>query len=284
MELETLGSDLEVFLKKKGSIISAENKVGGTKEEPLDLENGVSVQEDNVMAEFNVNPATSKEEFLGNVNNALFQLRSHVSPLELDLSASYKFPDKYLNTEQAMEFACDPDESAWGLTEGGAPDPDDPLRTCGGHIHLGYLDPEMDEEQARNSRINITKLLDLYIGVPSVIIGDLSDQERVKFYGKPGRFREKEYGLEYRTVSNFWIRSNELIRWIFDAASKAVQDTYQFMIKNPGSVDILEQYDSLRIRGAIENFDRELAEEIADIYNLIIPSQYEDKEKQKVNQ
>lgn len=282
MELETIGSDLEVFLKKKNKLVSAEGKVGGTKEEPLELDNGVSVQEDNIMAEFNVVPATSKKEFLANVNNALFQLRSRVDPLEVSILGSGKFTKKEILTEQAMEFGCDPDVSAWGVENTSMPDPEDPLRYCGGHIHLGYLDLEMDKESIEISRVIITRLLDLYIGIPSIVIGDQSDKNRNKYYGEPGRYRDKEYGLEYRTVSNFWARSNKLIGWVYEMSSRAVREAGEFMRDNPGSTDILDRYDSLRVREAINTFDQEFAQTIADSFELNIPK-HEDK-KEEVHQ
>ncbi len=39
--------------------------------------------------------------------------------------------------------------------------------------------------------------------MPAIILD--KDKVRTRNYGKPGNFRPKPYGMEYRTLSNFWI-------------------------------------------------------------------------------
>lgn len=63
--------------------------------------------------------------------------------------------------------------------------------------------------------------MDLHLGVPSLVLD--KDTERRKLYGKAGAFRPKPYGVEYRTLSNFWIWSEENIKWAWDQTNKAIQ-------------------------------------------------------------
>ena len=56
--------------------------------------------------------------------------------------------------------------------------------------------------------------MDYAIGVPSVLID--SDKARRRLYGKAGSMRHKPYGVEYRTLSNFWLNSDELTSWVYD--------------------------------------------------------------------
>ncbi len=265
MNLETVGTDIEVFLKAEDVIISAEGKIRGSKDDPKFLEREVSLQEDNVMAEMNVKPAESSDELVENVNDAFFQLKDHTS-YDVDLKASHEFSQNALSSEQALEFGCDPEKDAYGV-EPEDPDPFNPLRSCGGHIHIGYIGMEDTKEEIKRSRIILTKLLDLYIGIPFVIIGDSSDRERSEMYGAPGRFRGKKYGLEYRTPSNFWIRDSKRIEATFNNVQKAVDHLIEFMGED-NSTEPFSSYDSKRIYEAILYFDKELAKEIANDFNL----------------
>ena len=73
------------------------------------------------------------------------------------------------------------------------------------HIHIGYDNPD------KETNFNIIKQMDLYLGVPSIILD--THAERRQLYGKAGCFRHKKYGVEFRTLSNFWLFSPELILW-----------------------------------------------------------------------
>jgi hypothetical protein len=56
--------------------------------------------------------------------------------------------------------------------------------------------------------------LDWIVGLWTVIID--SDTARRERYGKAGAFRPKRYGLEYRVPSNFWLKSDDLKRIMFN--------------------------------------------------------------------
>ena len=84
-----------------------------------------------------------------------------------------------------------------------------------GHIHIGFANPD------DNMAIDLVRYMDLYLGVPSVIMD--SDLLRKKVYGTAGRFRITSYGVEYRVLSNFWLASEELMRWAFSQTQEAIK-------------------------------------------------------------
>ena len=53
------------------------------------------------------------------------------------------------------------------------------------------------------------KLLDVFLGVPSVIIDP--DKERRKLYGRAGAFRLTKYGFEYRTLSSYMMSKDSIL-------------------------------------------------------------------------
>lgn len=216
----SIGCDPEMFVRDIDTkeLFPCIGILGGTKEAPIPVNNG-AVQEDNVMAEFNVTPATSADEFVSNIMSVRKQIRVLLKAFNLEehIIGSAHFPMNKLTHPQALVFGCEPDYNAWtghqNPRPGGAPAT---LRTAGGHIHVGN-ELVVDAPEA------FVQLLDLLIGVPSVIFDQ--DSERRQLYGKAGAFRFKPYGAEYRTVSNFWIKEVESIKWVYKQVSTAVTIT-----------------------------------------------------------
>ena len=140
-----IGADPEVFLRDAAeNLVASCGKIGGTKQVPmpLDLGDGFAVLEDNVALEYNIPPSASKEQFVNTINRAMNYLSDMVGRQSLHFSkeSAASFPVWELMHPAAREFGCDPDYSAW---DNGArnkpPKADDPnLRSCGGHIHVGY--------------------------------------------------------------------------------------------------------------------------------------------------
>jgi hypothetical protein len=50
-----------------------------------------------------------------------------------------------------------------------------------------------------------------------------NELRRRTMYGRAGACRFKTYGVEYRTLSNAWLNSPELIKWVFRAAKRGVE-------------------------------------------------------------
>lgn len=216
----TLGADVEFILRNKsGNLRSVEGLIGGTKKDPVWFETG-NLQEDNVLAEMAINPAKTKKEWISNLNKLKRTLSAKFKPvnLKIDISASAIYPEELLCTPQAKEFGCSPDYDAWELAINDPPECNTNLRSAGGHIHIGI--PNYDPESVIQA-FHLTRWLDIYLGVPSVLLDD--DSQRRTLYGKAGSFRPKPYGLEYRTLSNFWVKNNRLMSWVWDQVHKAYE-------------------------------------------------------------
>ena len=212
-----IGSDPETFLQSKtGEFISSVGLIGGSKDEPMPIGDGCSVQEDNVTVEFNTPPTNDVKEFVRVINYNLNWITKRAAELGLAVinTPSARFSDEQLDTKGAQTFGCEPDFNAWRAGDAN-PRPrtqDASLRSAGGHIHIEA--PELD-------KLELVKAMDLFVGAQMVEFD--KDTERRKLYGKAGAFRPKEYGVEYRTASNAWLQSDELKEWAFNQTQKAVQ-------------------------------------------------------------
>lgn len=207
----TIGADPELFMHDgNGKIIPACGQVGGTKDKPLPLKKG-AMQEDNVLVEFNIDPAHSEDEFIDNLRTVIGQL-----PVPVATNCTHVFKLDLLKQfgQQAMEFGCDPDYNAYTLTQNTPPNPEavGGLRTAGGHIHIGGL-----------SGLQIP----LSVIVMDMLMGNTlrdrvrGEKERAQMYGGAGSYREKPYGAEYRAVGNFWLKDERLARWAYQCAVAA---------------------------------------------------------------
>jgi hypothetical protein len=120
----------------------------------------------------------------------------------------------------AVELGCDPDFNAWD--HGAANEPPDmfqPLRTAGGHLHIGW---NVDEREHQIKAMALVKQLDCFLGLWSLRL-DTNGALRRSLYGKAGAFRLKPYGVEYRVLSNFWMFHQPLTRAIGERAIRAVE-------------------------------------------------------------
>jgi len=251
-----LGCDPEAFLKDvQGTLRSSIGKIGGSKvcPMPLPLGTGYCVQEDNVALEFNIPPAEGRSQFVDSITKTLNFLSEEVKMMygyHITTESAASFPAEELLDPNALVFGCDPDYNAWTGQINPKPKAADPnLRSCGGHVHVGC-------GKAVDGR-KVIQMMDLHLGVPSVLMdkGDL----RKQLYGAAGAYREKSYGVEYRTLSNFWIFDGKTIGWVWDNTSRAVDAVEHLAISND---------DSVKIVSAINNNDKALAAQLVDQFGL----------------
>lgn len=247
IENVTIGADPELFLEKDGQIISAEGLIGGTKHEPLAIsEEGHFIQEDNVMAEFNIPPCATAEEMIYNIGfvKDYLEILASMNGAKLNYSASAMLAPEFLNTPQAKEFGCMPDYNVYKKSTNPSPKKNTKLRSCGGHIHIGFKDPDQKSSE------DVVLAMDAVLGLKSLFID--TDDRRREMYGKAGSFRFKSFGVEYRTLSNFWIATDELIKWAFDNTIKAIE------LVNSGGIEQIKSF-STDIETAINENNKELA-------------------------
>jgi hypothetical protein len=254
----SIGCDPEVFVRDSGGdIVSAIGLVGGTKEAPKPVQRG-AVQEDNMLAEFNIDPAYTVEHFVHNINTVISELEGILDGKTVEVKASHHFTKDAIQDggRQALEFGCDPDFNCWTLKPNNKPSPFTTMRTAGGHVHIGYDNP------SEVKSANIARMCEYYLGLPSVLIDN--DSERRNLYGCSGAFRFKPYGLEYRVLSNFWIATDELKEWAFNEAQRCVADVALL----PQLQEVLSQEELSRI---INEGDRKAAEYYCEKLGILIP-------------
>lgn len=219
-----IGSDPELFIinTKTDKVVSSIGLIPGKKKAAFRAKGmpvGYGIQTDNILAEFNIPPVKKAADFVHHINYMKNYIRDFVKSKDPDLDircvASQHVPQDQLQGEEACEFGCDPDYNAY--TESVNPKPcgeETDLRSAGVHIHISYNNPNIQQS------IRLVKCMDLFLGVPSVILDP--DRERRQLYGKAGCFRIVRYGVEYRTMSGYFISSNELISFLFEQTMKAI--------------------------------------------------------------
>lgn len=254
----TIGCDPEVFVSHGDTIISGIGIVGGSKNDPRPVECG-TLQEDNVLAEIGITPAATEDEFVTYVTTVLSQLRSHLKQhddmMDFKIVSSHEMDDFFLQDARAMQFGCEPDFNAYTGLANPKPEATTNLRTAGGHIHIGYDITEVSQQ-------DVIKVCDVLIGLPSVIFD--GDATRMKLYGKPGAYRPKPYGVEYRTPSNYWLQSENYMRWIFRQAKRAVE-----CAKDTQFMEIVNAHAVATTR-AISRADRPLAEQLCAYFGVAV--------------
>lgn len=109
----------------------------------------------------------------------------------------------------------------------------------------------------------IIPILDVVLGNTCVLLNRSNGAiERRMIYGKAGDFRYTPYGLEYRTLSNFWLRSYPIMSFVFGMARTALQivaDSIDY--DNDAEKRILKAIKFSRIERAINRNDFKLAQD-----------------------
>lgn len=226
MENYTIGADPELFIidETTNSVVSSIGLIPGKKGEPYvaeDMPKGFGLETDNILAEFNIPPCTTKEAFINNIEYMKSYIRSFVKKVNPNLGilceASQMVPADQLKSKEAKEFGCSVDFNAY--TESANPKPKGTstnLRSAGLHIHVGYENPNVDES------LRYIKRMDVTLGAPSIIFDQ--DSKRRSLYGKAGAFRLTPYGFEYRVLSSKMMSTPELLGFVWSGIEMALDD------------------------------------------------------------
>ena len=228
----TIGCDPEFFLedKKTGKVVSAHPHIPGTKERPHVLCGGGTVQLDGIACEIGINPAATSSGFRYGLEDALFGVKKILKNKNLDFNFNFSpavfFDKEYYEKEippRCKTLGCDPDRDAYrdgAINTFPVVDMNDPrgiMRTGAGHLHFGWTEKKTTEDvEHLKDCLQLTRNLDLAFGYFERKWD--FDTDRRKMYGKPGCFRVKPYGMEYRSLSNAWLGQPDLWEDIYRTA------------------------------------------------------------------
>lgn len=259
-----IGSDPELFIinTKTNKVVSSIGLIPGKKGQAWvdpSWKKGYGLETDNVLAEFNIPPATTCEEFVDSMEFMKNFIDKFVKSKNPDYGIMHKasaiVDDDQLQSDEAKEFGCSVDYNIY--TEAPNPKPcgeTTNVRSAGVHIHCSYA--------KRNQRksIELLRYMDAYVGVPSVILDNEEDSvKRRTLYGKAGCFRLTGYGYEYRSLSGKFLANKLLEEFMFKATQHAVF-AYAMKYEIPNG-DIIQK--------CINNSDVELAKQLIKDYKLI---------------
>lgn len=219
-----IGGDPELFVSKRGEPVSAFGMIPGTKDNPHIIDEG-AVQVDGMALEVNLPPAQTEQQFQKGLDDVLAALHAMIPKNhEFLITPSVTFSQEVMDStpEEAKVLGCDPDFNADTGNMNAAPVASDNIRAAGGHIHVGWThNHDVLDPTHLDACRTLVKLMDIFLWVPSNVID--MDQLRRHSYGRRGAFRPKPYGVEYRTLSNFWIKHPDLTSWAWKQTHLAIK-------------------------------------------------------------
>jgi hypothetical protein len=226
-----------------GSFVSAIRVLPGfSKDNKLPVGDGQFIFYDNVLLEMNIKPAKTLREFLAAFANCYDFTQRYLAKKGYCLiqQASQTFPKQECEDVEACIFGCDPEYCIYNRTGDGKIMRIDPpvlregntFRSCGGHVHIGHLIATVEH----GNPARVVKLMDGFVGSTALLLDrDQTSQARRKLYGGAGTHRVSDYGLEYRTLSNFWYATPTLTGIIYGLTRHVIQQA----LTNPDVIDKL---------------------------------------------
>lgn len=245
-----LGSDPEILLfnPNTNEHVSVIGLIKADKWNPLQIEGmprGFTLQEDNVALEYGIPPAASADEFVAHIQQVMEASKPWLKGLSFSKLSCTIFPEAQMQHPSAYVFGCEPDYDAWTKEVNKKPVPPHKyMRSAGGHIHV----------ETKQDPIDVVRKMDLFLSVPATLMDN--GEERKQLYGKAGAHRPKPYGVEYRSLSNFWIFEEKYIRWAWNQTERALNS----------NVDVNQLQDYIAI--AVNQNDKEMAKALVNEYNL----------------
>lgn len=207
----SLGSDPEAFFEREGQIVGSERAIPAK---------GISTPFGKIVrdgVQFELNPRSSQQinELAENIG-ALLRLaedRAQAKGLRLNFNGLVEVTREELDSlsKKCRILGCMP---SFNLYEERPINVDPVLyrkRSSGGHVHIGIYNRDLLDDRRR-----LVPAMDTLVGMLCVLLDrDPGAAERRENYGRAGEFRLPDYGLEYRTTSNFWLRDYSLMTFVF---------------------------------------------------------------------
>lgn len=256
------GCDPELFLERNGRIIGSEKAIpeGGLRggvvyPNPLVVRDGVQV-------ELNP-PASTNFRVLGRTIGLAFEvLERQLMRFGEGTKISYKgvvdVEREELDSlsEGSRVLGCLPSKNYYGERSISEEAKKGLMRSAGGHLHIGLrrnYDAELSMLFA--DREELVPLLDIFVGNSCVLLDrDPLASVRRQNYGRAGEYRDPDHGIEYRTLSNFWLKNFALMTFVFGMANVAISTLAGRLLS-----EIVDVVDIGNVVRAIESNDFDLA-------------------------
>lgn len=260
------GSDPELFVKRNGHIIGSEKVVDlGLKYR--DDDEKFLVIRDGVQIELNPSPKLSVYSLGEEISKAFRILRTRISNRDNTVQCCFdglvEVSRKELDSlsPECQILGCMPSKNVYGTKPINVDAKEYRKRSAGGHLHLGFSNSQALFE----NRTDVVVPLDILVGNTCVMLDrDPGAAERRENYGRAGEYRMPKHGIEYRTLSNFWLRNYALMDLVFGLANLALSvvnervsnnnDIEEEMAKSINVDSIQEAINKNDARLARENF------------------------------
>lgn len=259
---------------QSGRLVSALRVLERDKHDYVDLKDGNRFYGDNALAEFAFPPAKSIDGIIDRINTVLVRAQDYLGDrykfvcktshdfdrIELKdvVSPRMRKEDGTPVVMSHWETGCNPNFDAYAEAQNRGADFRDGTRTGSFHIHIGNANCDKEPEgflMLTTDKLMAVRLLDIFLGCASVIFDkDSSSAARRRLYGKAGEFRPTSYGVEYRVLGNYALRSPALVRLVYELA----EYTMRVMASKEG-IDVMAAVDPTLVQRAINQNCPEMA-------------------------
>lgn len=287
-----LGCDPEFFFSRDGKVIGSEKVlpkegVDSVVASYSDHSSGKIVI-DGVQAELNPAPNTCRQSLSYNISRCFITMKSELltgegKDVKLDFSPTVTVDKEEIDSlsDGSKRFGCAPSNNAYRAAQKSNKIKVNaekyPYRSAGGHIHLGRIGgAAMASWRGLEKPEVLVPALDVLLGNTCVLIDrDPGNIERRKLYGKAGEYRVPAHGVEYRTLSNFWLRNYTLMSFAFGLARFTVNMVGQSTEATDYVGELMKLVKMKDIEKAINTNDAALAlknfEAIEPWLNMVLP-------------
>jgi hypothetical protein len=292
----TMGCDPEFFISKEGKIIGSEHVVPkegllhkqvweSSKERYVD--GAPQVIQDGVQVELNPMADTCRQRISGSIHNGIMTVVSALKDgMSISPEVTVEVTEDELNTLHPKNrvLGCNPSFSIYESEYELGVDPATyMIRSGGGHLHFGVagydrktlkdIDPAKYSASCKDAYVmfnnpkDFIKVLDIVVGNTCVLFDrDKGNKIRREVYGKAGEYRTPNHGVEYRTLSNFWLRDYSVMSLVFALGRAAYT-----VALNDNLKDLLEVVDMADVQKAINKNDAKLARKNFDkVYPVLV--------------
>jgi hypothetical protein len=277
----SLGCDPEFFFADRlGQILGSEKVM---KSGAIGEKGASQVVIDGVQAELNPLPSSCREQLAHQISICFQNLQAQLGlgvVVKVDPLVEITQVELDSLSEGSKVFGCAPSINIYDGESKIKVDPKKYLkRSAGGHLHLGnyyqnYLSEmynsanyqsaydcaKRTEKALKNMPDIMVPILDIVVGNTCVMLDRFEgNKERRANYGRVGEYRVKPYGIEYRSLSNFWLRSYPLMSFVTGLARFAVHLVEQSTPDNDYVKSIFDAVPREDIVKAVNTNDLDLA-------------------------